>query len=50
MEVVESAKNIEICVCYPDNRSEMLEDDLVDKYVKEIEKEREEAEAAKQKS
>lgn len=50
MEVVESAKNIEICVVHPDNRSEMLEEAVVDKYVKEIEKEREEAEAAKQKS
>lgn len=47
MEVVESSKNIEICVVYPDNKSEMLEDSAVDEIVKQIEKEREEAEAAK---
>ena len=43
MEVVENSKNIEICVIKADNQQEMLEDDVVDKIVKEIEKEREEA-------
>ena len=43
LEVVESSKNIEICVAYPGNKSEMLEDETIDKYVKEIEKEKEEA-------
>jgi hypothetical protein len=47
MEVVESSKNIEICIMHADNKSEMLEEDAVDVYVKQIEKEREEAEAAK---
>lgn len=46
---MESSKNIEICILHPDNISEMLDDAAVDIYVKEIEKEREEAEAAKQK-
>jgi 20S proteasome alpha/beta subunit len=49
LEVVESAKNIEICVVYPGNKSEMLDEENIDIFVKEIEKEREEAEAAKQK-
>jgi 20S proteasome alpha/beta subunit len=30
MEVVESSKNIEICVLHPDNRSEMLDDATID--------------------
>lgn len=42
MEVVESSKNIEISVMRSNNKSEMLEDETIDKYVKEIEKEREE--------
>ena len=46
MEVVESAKNIEICVMYPGNKSEMLDDETIDKYVKEIEKEKEESGAS----
>ena len=42
MEVVESSKNIEICVMHPDSRWELLDDSEIDKFVKEIEKEREE--------
>ena len=49
MEVVESSKNIEICIVHPNSKSEMLEESEVEKIVKEIEKEREEAEAQKQK-
>ena len=47
MEVVESSKNIEISVMRSNNKNEMLEDDAIDKYVKEIEKEREESEQVK---
>lgn len=43
MEVVESSKNIEICVSYPDNKFQMLSEDEVEEFVKLIEKEREEA-------
>lgn len=49
LEVVESSKNIEISVTYPDNKSHMIDDATIDEYVKQIEKEREEAEQAKQK-
>lgn len=45
MEVVESSKNIEINVSYPNRRSEMLEDEEIDKIVKEIEKEKEESQS-----
>jgi 20S proteasome subunit alpha 4 len=45
MEVVESSKNIEICVSYKDRRIVTLDDETIDKYVKEMEKDREEAEA-----
>jgi hypothetical protein len=47
MEVVESSKNIEVSIMHPDNTSELLDDATVDLYVKLIEKEREDAEAAK---
>ncbi len=43
MEVVESSKNIEICVAYPEKNFVMLEDNEIDEVVKQIEKEREEA-------
>jgi 20S proteasome subunit alpha 4 len=43
MEVVESAKHIEISVSYPDRRVENLEDAEIERIVKEIEKEKEEA-------
>ena len=43
MEVVESAKNLEVCVMYPNNKHEILDEGVVDQIVKQIEKEREEA-------
>lgn len=49
MEVVESSKNIEICVSHADRKVETLDDAEIDKYVKEIEKEREENEAQSKK-
>lgn len=42
MEVVESSKNIEICVAYPNKKFDYIDDETIDKFVKEIEKEREE--------
>lgn len=47
MEVVESSKNIEICVMTGPKKFETLDDATIDKFVKEIEKEREEENAAK---
>lgn len=41
LEVVESSKNIEICIMTGPKKFEMLSDETVDKFVKEIEKERE---------
>lgn len=43
MEVVESSKNIELCVVYQGNKKEMLPQEDIDKIFKDIEKEREEA-------
>ena len=48
MEVVESSKNIEICIVTGPKKFEMLDDAAIDKFVKEIEKKREEEQAAKQ--
>jgi hypothetical protein len=48
MEVVESAKHIEISVTYPNRKSEMVADEEIDKIVKEIEKEKEEASSTNQ--
>ena len=48
MEVVESSKNIEICVMTAAKKFEMLDDAVIDKFVKEIEKQREEENAGKQ--
>jgi 20S proteasome subunit alpha 4 len=48
MEVVESSKNIEICVMTSAKKFEMLDDAVIDKFVKEIEKQREEENAGKQ--
>jgi hypothetical protein len=48
MEVVESAKNVEINVTYPDNRHVSLDEETIDRIVKQIEKEREDENAAKQ--
>ncbi len=48
MEVVESSKNIEICIMTGPKKFEMLEDEAVAKFVKEIEKQREEESQAKQ--
>jgi 20S proteasome subunit alpha 4 len=48
MEVVESSKNIEICVMTANKKFEMLDDATIDKFVKEIEKQREEEAASKQ--
>jgi 20S proteasome alpha/beta subunit len=42
MDVVESSKNIEISVSYPDRRVENIPEEDIEKLVKEIEKEREE--------
>lgn len=47
LEVVESSKNIEICVMTADRKVKTLEDAEIDTFVKEIEKEREEDEASK---
>ena len=47
LEVVESSKNIEICVMTGPKKFEFLDDAVIDKFVKEIEKQREEEEAAK---
>lgn len=47
LEVVESSKNIEICVSYPDRRVENIPEDEIDKLIKEIEKEKEENGQAK---
>lgn len=47
LEVVESSKNIEICVLTGPKKFELLDDATIDKFVKEIEKEREEQNAAK---
>ena len=49
LEVVESSKNLALCVMRSDNKSEMLEDSVIDAVVKQIEKEKEEAEQAKNK-
>jgi 20S proteasome subunit alpha 4 len=48
LEVVESSKNIEIVVMSGPKKFETLDDETIDKFVKEIEKEREEEAAAKQ--
>lgn len=48
MEVVESPKNIEVNVTYPGNKHVMLDEDTIERIVKEIEREREEEAAAKQ--
>jgi 20S proteasome subunit alpha 4 len=42
MEVVESSKNIEICIMTGPKQFQTLEDETIDKFVKEIEKKREE--------
>mgnify|MGYP006897065091 CR=1 FL=1 len=44
---MESSKNISLCVMRSDNKSEFLDDSVVDGVVKQIEKEKEEAEQAK---
>ena len=48
MEVVESSKNIEICLMTGPKKFEFLEEAAIDKFVKEIEKQREEENAARQ--
>lgn len=48
MEVVESAKNIEVCVMTAPKKFNFLSDEETDKFVKQIEKEREDEAAAKQ--
>jgi 20S proteasome subunit alpha 4 len=47
MEVVESAKNIEICVAYENRKFVLLEEEDIDKVIKQIEKEKEDEAAAK---
>jgi 20S proteasome alpha/beta subunit len=47
LEVVESSKNIEICIMTAPKKFQTLEDETIDKFVKEIEKQREEENAAK---
>jgi 20S proteasome subunit alpha 4 len=48
MEVVESSKNIEICVMSGPKKFTMLEDAAIEKIVKDIEKQREEENQQKQ--
>lgn len=48
MEVVESSKNIEICIMTGAKKFQLLEDAAIEKIVKEIEKKREEEAASKQ--
>lgn len=48
LEVVESFKNIEICIMTGAKKFEMLDDTVIERFVKEIEKEREEENQAKQ--
>ena len=48
MEIVESAKNMEICVI-TDGKIEMLNDDKLEELCSEIKKEKEAAEEAKKK-
>lgn len=48
LEVVESSKNIEICIMTAPKKHEFIDDETIDKFVKEIEKEREEENASKQ--
>jgi len=47
LEVVESSKNIEICLMTGPKQFQTLDDETIDKFVKEIEKEREEEAASK---
>jgi 20S proteasome subunit alpha 4 len=47
LEVVESSKNIEICLMTGPKQFKTLDDETIDKFVKEIEKEREEEAASK---
>lgn len=48
MEVVESSKNIEICIMTGPKKFQLLEDSVIDKIVKDIEKKREEEAQQKQ--
>lgn len=48
MEVVESAKNIEVCIMSGPRAFTMLPDEEVEKFVKQVEKEREEENQGKQ--
>lgn len=48
LEVVESSKNIEICIMTGPSKFQMLEDAVIEKYVEQINKEREEEQAQKQ--
>ena len=47
LEVVENAGNIEICICHPDRRIEMLAEDKLQQICDVILKEKKEAEEAK---
>lgn len=47
MEVVDNAKNLELCVAYPNGKFDLLEEEAIDKVIKKIEKEREDEIAAK---
>lgn len=47
LEVVESSKNIEICIVTGPKKFEFLDDAAIDTFVKQIEKEREEENAQK---
>ncbi len=48
LEVVESSKNIEICVMTSAKKFEMLDDAVIEKFVKDIEKQREDEGTSKQ--
>jgi 20S proteasome subunit alpha 4 len=47
MEVVDNAKNLELCVAYPNGKFDLLEEEAIDKVIKSIEKEKEDEIAAK---
>ena len=42
MEVIESSKNLELLISHPDGKTTIMEEEDLEKIVKEIEKEREE--------
>lgn len=49
MEVVDNAKNLELCVAHANGKFDLLEEEAIDVIIKGIEKEREDEQAAKDK-